>query len=147
MQHQLPRRPTLRGHKPGEAQADAERGAADAPRVSLERHAANLGLDPSLTAGFRLARNVREAEARERDAGRRISHGIAGDELPIDREPIAAEGGQACASVDRVLSLGPSGACSTDFAFSSFIIGEGVVTGPFIFTIRWRSTASLNLNA
>lgn len=32
-----------------------------------------------------------------------------------------------------------------DLDFSSFIIGEGVVTAAFILTVRWRSTASLNL--
>ena len=31
-----------------------------------------------------------------------------------------------------------------DLDFSSFIIGEGVVTAAFILTVRWRNTASLN---
>src|SRR5256885_1382059 len=34
----------------------------------------------------------------------------------------------------------------SDFDFSSFIIGDGEITALGIFTIRWRSTASLNLN-
>ena len=34
----------------------------------------------------------------------------------------------------------------SDFDFSSFIIGEGLMCALGIFTIRWRSTASLNLN-
>jgi hypothetical protein len=35
---------------------------------------------------------------------------------------------------------------STERDFSSFIIGEGAVTAAFICTVRWRRTASLNLN-
>ncbi len=46
-------------------------------------------------------------------------------------------------------SAGTAGAASPgiiDFDFSSFIIGEGAVAAAFILTVRWRSTASLNLN-
>src|SRR6266849_6131106 len=50
------------------------------------------------------------------------------------------------ASLRGASPRGTSPAPRTDFAFSSFIIGEGVVQARSIFMIRCRRTASLNLN-
>jgi hypothetical protein len=38
-----------------------------------------------------------------------------------------------------------SGRSVNDLAFSSFIMGEGALTASSTCTMRWRSTASLNL--
>ena len=49
--------------------------------------------------------------------------------------------------VASVVSLASSAGAAADLGFSSRIMGEGAVMGPSILIVRWRSIASLNLNA
>src|SRR6266704_1664044 len=58
----------------------------------------------------------------------------------------ALAGSAGLASLRGASPRGASPGPRTDFAFSSFIIGEGVVQARSILMIRCRSTASLNLN-
>src|SRR5947209_527580 len=58
---------------------------------------------------------------------------------------VAGAAGAAAAAGAALPAAAPAGFMERDF--SSFIIGDGPVTASVITTIRWRSTASLNLNA
>src|SRR5207253_1210753 len=58
--------------------------------------------------------------------------------------PQAAAG---CAGAAPSAGLSAAGPSVTLRDFSSFIIGEGPDSASRLLTVRWRSTASLNLNA
>ena len=146
VQHQLPARPHLRRKEPGELEPDPERRRRNRLCLVFNRHARELELHPAFGAGLDLAGRVPDREAHDRDAARGVAQHVTGGELAGEREPVAAvqaRGSQAGTSAAFGLSCG----CRTDFDFSSFIIGEGVMTAPFILTTRCLSTASLNLNA
>ena len=66
------------------------------------------------------------------------------DQVPFDLYLVQAAGAGVGAGVSAGRPSPPRSII--DFDFSSFIIGEGVVTALVILTIRWRSTASQNLN-
>ena len=147
VQYQLAARPRLGCDEPGELEPDPERRSRNHLRLLFNRDARELELHSAFGARLDLAGRVPDREAHDRDAAGGVAQHVTGGELAGEREPVAAVQArrQACASA---AALGVSGAgWRTDFDFSSFIIGEGAVTAPFILTTRCLSTASLNLNA
>src|SRR5262245_46089407 len=94
---------------------------------------------------------MQQPEPQYRDAGRRVAQCLDSGQLSGQRNLIRrharAEASSAAGAAGAGFGLSSAAGAVSERDFSSFIIGEGADTAPLIFTIRWRSTASLNLNA
>ncbi len=136
MQSEPPARLALGGQEADHRNVRPERRGCDQPGERLGGDAVELERHATLTAGLRLLRLVRDAEADQRDAGGCETDRIARDELAGERQSVFGRPAQARASAGLGASLAAPSGASSDLDFSSFIIGEGATTGPFILTIR-----------
>ncbi len=82
-----------------------------------------------------LIRFVLQSTRRDRNAGWRESEWLAQRDPSGQTDPVQLASATAPAADDDS-SAPPAEGDMTERAFSSFIIGEGVVTGPVIFTVR-----------
>ena len=144
VQHQFLRAPALRAQESLEPGSCSQLRLGQQPRLRRESDGADLGLHLPPAARLFLLRLVPDLEFDRGDAGGGVAQRAELDQVAfnLDLVQAAGAGAGAAASAGRP-SPRPS---ISDFDFSSFIIGEGVVTALVILTMRWRSTASLNLN-
>jgi hypothetical protein len=128
-----------------------ERATRKQSRLSFERHRIDLGTHVAQSTSFHRLRFMQHAECDHVDSGRRLAQGVALDEPPGKLHAICrVRGRRGCAkSLDGrrqaagAAEAAPASAAGaspprsiSDLAFSSFIIGEGVVTARGIFTIK-----------
>lgn len=116
-----------------------ERRRADQTRHLFRCHACDFHLQLSNRPGLALRRFVRQFEPYDGDASRCVAERFQLDDTTGEDELIrtaqAAAGVATCAASVASAGLGAS-IFSTERAFSSFIIGEGVVTAAFILMVR-----------
>src|SRR5262245_8104948 len=115
--------------------------------LRLKSYRADLRLDKAPRSRLVLLRLVLDLEVHYRDSRRGVAQRAQLDDLSADPNLVQAARASAGRASAGFASPGLNSPRSiSDFDFSSRIIGEGVVTAFVILTIRWRSTASLNLN-
>src|SRR5450759_1948175 len=163
VQYQLLAVAALAGEESGDFHLHSRPGCRHQTRFALEGQTGHLALHRALGAGFDLLGSVAEPEIDHRNTGRRVAQRVEFDQFAGQHELVvqyaqaaagaatAGAAGAAAAATAASAGLGASAAFgaspfSTERDFSSFIIGEGAVTAAFICTVRWRRTASLNLN-
>ncbi len=108
-----------------------------------------------LDTGFNLHRTVREFEVDQWQPGGRVAQRFYRGDFSRKRSrikrlgahPYVVAGAGAGAAAGAAVAAGAVRSSDGGRARSSRIIGDGAVTASFINTVKWRSTASLNLNA
>jgi hypothetical protein len=146
VQHEPPGTPALRTQKSFDRERRIERASREQPRQAFEGHGIDLGPHLALAARFAGLRFMQHAERDHVDAGRRLAQSVALDETSGKPYAVLGSAGSrvqltSAAAVSLGAAPGSAGCASpprsiSDLAFSSFIIGEGVVTARVIFTIR-----------
>jgi hypothetical protein len=139
VQHRLPAVAAFPSEKSRDGHTAAETRTGQQLRISLEGHRGELALDLAFVSGFHLFGFVLDAEIQDRDAGRSVPQGVEFDDPAGQYRSVAGQFLQTPAGASAMGSTFASAFASgfsTDFDFSSFIIGEGVVTAPFICTTK-----------
>jgi len=138
-----------RGEKTADTQCRSGSRGLQPLRRLTDGQCLDVAFDLPRAAGFDLLRAVRDQAFDHRHAGRGVTQGFPLDQRAGQLEAIqcgdsanpdtqaAGAAGDSLGAASRVSSI--------DFDFSSFIIGEGVVTARLVRMIRWRRIASLNL--
>jgi len=143
VQHQLLGAPALRAQETFHRERAVQPRPGEQARLHVEGNGGDLGAHLSFGSGFDQLGFVAQPELEGRDACGRVPQRSELDQPSADPDLVQAAGASAgFASAGR----GSAPRSIMDLDFSSFIIGEGAVTALVILTIRWRSTASLNLN-
>src|SRR5262249_60683121 len=143
------------GEKAAAAQVGPDTQGGETPRNGAERDSSQIAGTATLAPRLDLHRFVGQLKIQSRDPCRREAQISARGEPRVYRHRVhghLSRGAYAWLAAVAVAAGGgvaeagaPCG--ERDLAFSSFIIGEGATTASLIATMRWRSTASLNLNA
>src|SRR5688572_5454507 len=159
MQHELRAHAVLAIQKSCDTHLGACNAARQPGRCFPQSHAIHFAFDLPLEAGLDLERLVRQPEIDERQAGRCVAQWFDFGKLAAQCNRVRfqhAAGRYALAGSDAAAVSEPAGAAGAAFGassvgierdFSSFIMGEAVVTASVMSTVRCRTTASLNLNA
>ena len=98
---------------------------------------------PPRAAGFDHIGRMLQYRLADRNPGRGVAQRLAFENLAGDDEPVGRPFSVLSCFLDRLQAAASTGAAAgadsvpiRDFDFSSFIIGDGVVTACFIFMVR-----------
>src|SRR4029078_6717942 len=147
MQPQLLRARALRAQESFDPQRAVERRARDHPGLRFERDRLDFRFHLAILARLVALRLMAQPALHDCDpAGSRPQHPHLG-EPPGERDAVLPAQARAAGASAGFASLALNSPFSiSERDFSSFIIGEGALTALGMRPIRWRSTASLNLN-
>lgn len=133
MQNQLSAVTAARGEEPGDLEALAERRAAEPAGLVAQRLDRDLELETPLAAGLDHVALMAQLRFADRHAGRGVANCVALDQDAGQAQLIPCQVRQAASAGAAAGAASPP---ISDLDFSSFIIGDGVVTACFIFIVR-----------
>src|SRR6185369_12197927 len=147
VQHQFLRACALRAQKSFDVERAVERGGGNHAGLALKRDRFDFRFHLAILACLIAFRLVAQPELHDCDsAGSHPQRPHLGQPAGERDAVLPAQAGAAGASAGFVSPALNSPFSISERDFSSFIIGDGAVTALGMRTIRWRSTASLNLN-
>ena len=133
MQNQLSTVAAARGEKPDDLETLTERRAGKPAGGVAQRLDRDLELDAPLAAGLHHFALMAQLRVADRHAGRGIANCVALDQDAGQAQLIPYQVRQAASAGAAAGAASPP---ISDLDFSSFIIGDGVVTARFILTTR-----------